>query len=122
MGVSVSPDAIPQDDELAGITAELLAEGHALNVVEHFSKLWLAGHYSRAWRFLRRPKCGALKADGTVCIQRPEAGKKRCRWHGGMNTGPKTPEGRKRVLEALARGRETIRRNREARRLADIFS
>lgn len=33
----------------------------------------------------------------------------RCRMHGGLSTGPKTPEGKKRSLEALARGR-VIRR------------
>jgi len=32
-------------------------------------------------------------------------GKKRCRWHGGLSTGPKTPEGRARSFAARDAGR-----------------
>ncbi|MCL6286012.1 hypothetical protein M3P21_21075 [Ruegeria sp. 2012CJ41-6] len=43
--------------------------------------------------------CGAKKKDG-VCMNEPVTGKTRCRLHGGLSTGAKTPEGRARQAEA----------------------
>lgn len=61
----------------------------------------------------RRPRCGARCRDGHPCeaavvVQRTDEGVRyaaRCRMHGGLSTGPRTPEGRRRALDALARGR-----------------
>ena len=61
----------------------------------------------------RRPRCGARCRDGHPCaaavvVQRTDDGVRyaaRCRMHGGLSTGPRTPEGRRRALDALARGR-----------------
>ena len=62
----------------------------------------------------RRPRCGARCRDGHACAapvvaRRDEHGAvivaARCRMHGGLSTGPRTPEGRRRALDALARGR-----------------
>lgn len=39
--------------------------------------------------------CGAKTKDG-VCMETPVQGKTRCRLHGGLSTGAKTAEGRKR--------------------------
>ena len=69
-----------------------------------------------------RPRCGARCRDGHPCqapVVWPKGAwrpKKRCRRHGGMSTGPKTAEGKKRSGEA-ARQRllERWRRLREAR-------
>lgn len=48
--------------------------------------------------------CGARTRKGSPCAMKPEAGKHRCRLHGGMSTGAKTPEGRARIAQAaLAR-------------------
>jgi hypothetical protein len=47
-----------------------------------------------------RPRCGAKTRGGDVCKMRVEPGKRRCRFHGGKSTGPKTPEGRARIAEA----------------------
>ena len=44
--------------------------------------------------------CGAIRTNGKPCPAKPVAGKKRCRFHGGMSTGPRTPEGRQRIAEA----------------------
>ncbi len=44
--------------------------------------------------------CGARTRKGTPCKAKAVAGKKRCRFHGGNSTGPKTPEGRERIAEA----------------------
>jgi hypothetical protein len=50
-----------------------------------------------------RPTCGARNRQGTPCIVRVEAGKRRCRFHGGLSTGPKTEEGRARIAKAQRR-------------------
>ena len=54
-----------------------------------------------------RPQCGARCRDGHPCAasavwcaatRRPRNG--RCRMHGGLSTGPRTPDGRARVAAA----------------------
>jgi hypothetical protein len=54
-----------------------------------------------------RPPCGARCRDGHPCAapavwcaatRRPRNG--RCRMHGGLSTGPRTPDGRARVAAA----------------------
>jgi len=47
-----------------------------------------------------RVQCGAKTRKGRPCKLMSEAGRKRCKFHGGMSTGPKTVEGRKRIAEA----------------------
>ena len=39
-------------------------------------------------------KCGAKTRSGAACAKFPIEGKRRCRLHGGLNTGPKTAAGR----------------------------
>jgi len=36
-----------------------------------------------------RPLCGAKCRDGHACVAHAVPGKKRCRLHGGLSTGPK---------------------------------
>ena len=48
-------------------------------------------------------RCGAKTRSGTPCAKYPIAGKRRCRLHGGMSTGPRTPEGRARIAQANLR-------------------
>jgi hypothetical protein len=50
-----------------------------------------------------RPRCGAKTRAGGSCMVRVEFGKARCRFHGGLSTGPKTEAGRARVAEAQRR-------------------
>jgi hypothetical protein len=54
-----------------------------------------------------RPRCSARCRDGSPCqappvwdqrLDRPVNG--RCRMHGGLSTGPKTEEGRRRIAES----------------------
>jgi len=48
-----------------------------------------------------RVTCGAKTTRrGTPCRNKSEPGKRRCKFHGGRSTGPKTPEGRARIAEA----------------------
>jgi len=46
--------------------------------------------------------CGARSKqnNGSPCRQPAIKKKERCRLHGGLSTGPKTPEGKKRSAEA----------------------
>ena len=76
------------------------------------SKNCLAGATCRALRALgqfgdrspmprkRRPLCGARNRQGKPCSVRVVLGKRRCRFHGGLSTGPKTEAGRARIAEA----------------------
>lgn len=48
-----------------------------------------------------RPTCGARTRTGAPCKRKPVRGKKRCRNHGGLSTGPRTPEGRAKALSCL---------------------
>lgn len=47
-----------------------------------------------------RPACGAKCRDGSVCEMRVIPGKRRCRAHGGLSTGPKTGSGRDSISNA----------------------
>lgn len=54
-----------------------------------------------------RVVCGAKRhRDGQPCEALSVPGKRRCRFHGGMSTGPRTPEGKRRA-EANLRARRT---------------
>jgi hypothetical protein len=63
-----------------------------------------------------RPLCGARCRDGHPCKARaawnPHFGKlsKRCRFHGGLSTGPRSEAGKRKSLKALARGRANRKR------------
>lgn len=46
---------------------------------------------------LRDIQCGAKTRGGTPCKQRAIFANSRCKWHGGMSTGPRTKKGKKRA-------------------------
>jgi hypothetical protein len=46
--------------------------------------------------------CGARTRKGPPCVA-PARPNGRCRMHGGLSTGPRTPEGRQRIVDALRR-------------------
>ena len=50
-----------------------------------------------------RVPCGATTRKGQPCRLKSEPGRRRCKFHGGRSTGPKTPEGRARIAEAQRR-------------------
>ncbi|MGY1461785.1 HGGxSTG domain-containing protein [Bacillus toyonensis] len=53
--------------------------------------------------------CGAIKGNNTVCVNKPSNEKNlRCRYHGGKSTGATTEEGKKKMKENLAKGRQPI--------------
>lgn len=47
-----------------------------------------------------RPLCGAMTRRLLVCSNRVVPGKIRCRFHGGLSTGPKTANGKARIAAA----------------------
>ena len=59
-----------------------------------------------------RPRCGARTRKGDPCLVRVEPGKRRCRFHGGLSTGPRTAEGKARIAAA--------QRNRWAKRRSSV--
>jgi len=67
-------------------------------------------HSARAYDFGKRRQrraCGAKRhRDGQPCCAPPESGKRRCRFHGGRSTGPRTEQGKARALANLCRGRK----------------
>ena len=48
----------------------------------------------------RRVVCGAKTRKNTQCQNLSEPGRRRCKFHGGRSTGPKTLEGKDRIAEA----------------------
>src|SRR5262245_39860267 len=73
---------------------------------------------NRAGDFLAAPRCCAQTRSQGACRQ-PAMANGRCRLHGGMSTGPRTPEGRERCRRARlthgARSARVIALRREAR-------
>lgn len=74
----------------------------------------LTDHFARAYDFdsrlaerlayakaTARRTCGARTGKGHPCRAKAEPGKRRCKWHGGCSTGPRTPEGKARALANL---------------------
>lgn len=51
----------------------------------------------------RVPCGGRRRRDGQPCQALSVPGKRRCKWHGGYSTGPRTPEGKARALANLRR-------------------
>ena len=51
----------------------------------------------------KRVRCGARTRNGTPCKALSEPGRRRCKFHGGKSTGPRTDEGRAKVAEAQRR-------------------
>ena len=81
------------------------ARDRVLSSVEQADALALASYRRRlALRAATaRVPCGAKTRKGTPCRAKSEPGRKRCRFHGGLSTGPKTAEGLARIAEAQRR-------------------
>jgi hypothetical protein len=64
----------------------------------------------------KHQRCGALtRHRHGFCILRPVPGKRRCRFHGGRSTGPRTPEGKARSAAARTAGLERWREEMRAK-------
>ena len=61
-------------------------------------------------------RCGAKTRSGKPCAKYPINGKRRCRLHGGLSTGPRTAEGKARIAAAqLKHGRYVNWREKRAK-------
>jgi len=47
-----------------------------------------------------RPYCGARTRSGVACKKKVIPGKTKCRYHGGLSTGPKTVAGKAKIAAA----------------------
>jgi len=63
---------------------------------------------------VRDGRCHARCRDGHACRAPVVRGRRRCKLHGGLSTGPRTPEGRERALAALAFAHARRRQQRPA--------
>lgn len=52
---------------------------------------------------LRAPCGGRRRRDGQPCEALSVPGKRRCKWHGGCSTGPRTVEGKAKVSANLTK-------------------
>ncbi|TGD42287.1 XRE family transcriptional regulator [Pseudotabrizicola sediminis] len=50
-----------------------------------------------------RVVCGAKTRKGGECRNKSEAGRRRCKFHGGKSTGARTPDGKERIAGAQRR-------------------
>jgi hypothetical protein len=59
------------------------------------------------WQLQRRRRCNARCRQPPLryCRNWAIEGRTRCKFHGGLSTGPKTPEGKARVVAAMIEGR-----------------
>lgn len=80
------------------IAREALRAGAEFVVYEH------GGHWYELTRRIRRV-CGALKKTGERCRSKDLHRGGKCKFHGGLSTGPRTPEGKARSIAAMHAGR-----------------
>ena len=64
----------------------------------------------------KAPRCGAKTRRGTPCQGPAVRDKRRCRMHGGLSTGPRTPEGLVRSRRANWKHGAYSREAQDARR------
>lgn len=53
-------------------------------------------------------QCGAKTREGTPCQCKCLPGKRRCKFHGGMSTGPRTVEGKERSANNLKKAQKAL--------------
>lgn len=82
-----------------GDSCSLRAEGEAAAALA--LEAWQIREAQRA--ATRRVICGAATRKNTNCKNKSEPGRKRCKFHGGMSTGARTPEGIERIRQAQQR-------------------
>lgn len=82
-------------------SARAQESGVSASIAHAYETGWQSAYLARA-KSTARVVCGAKRhRDGQPCEAKSEPGKRRCRFHGGRSTGPKTPEGKARALANL---------------------
>lgn len=59
-------------------------------------------------------RCEAITRKGSPCKAKAVSGRHRCKIHGGLSTGPRTPEGRHKVSAAQSRRWERYRLEKQS--------
>lgn len=95
--------------ELVGLPVPALAAGTEAGEVRALAIDKVSVEIKRPAISTPRVICGATRhRDRQPCQAKSEPGKRRCRFHGGRSTGPRTPEGKARCaanLPSRAKGR-----------------
>jgi hypothetical protein len=99
----------PTTEEIRKHADELRKVGVEEARVLHYLDMMAADRCGLAHKIIYKKICSARRRrDAGPCLAAPlENG--RCKWHGGMSTGAKTPEGKARQLEGLRRHYERQR-------------
>ncbi|MBT9461307.1 MAG: hypothetical protein IV084_06555 [Rugosibacter sp.] len=85
------------DDGVVALVLDMASKHGANGAIDRFSLPLLATLAlieGKPYTEPERPTCGARTRKGEPCKRQPIPGKKRCRNHGGLNTGKRTPQGR----------------------------
>ena len=78
-------------------------------------------HGNPSGDFSKADRCGAKTRQGTACLC-PAMRNGRCRLHGGLSTGPVTPQGIERIRCAVTKhGRYTKAAKEERRQVRDLL-
>lgn len=81
--------------------AEMKAMGTAFAVFEHDGRWYeITSNRHRA-----RLVCGARRKNGAQCRSKELHRGGKCRFHGGLSTGPRTPDGKIRAITAMQAGK-----------------
>ena len=72
-------------------------KGAKMTVTKHISELGTATRFGPDWPGQR---CGAKTRRGAACRRPAYKRNGRCGLHGGLSTGPRTPEGLQRISKA----------------------
>ena len=89
---------MPRGDDVSGALTKLLRDV----VAEHERELARAREASPPVRLPNNEFCGARTRRGTPCKRKDIYASGRCKLHGGLSTGPRTLEGkRKSALNGL---------------------
>jgi hypothetical protein len=100
LGIGVQLAHLPQYARTGGwgLTGWGQTWGNLDAEVELKMAAWRQRAATRAAR--RRVVCGAKTRKDTPCRNLSEPGRKRCKFHGGKSTGPRSVEGRANIAEA----------------------
>lgn len=92
---------MPDDMRFARLLGRAFLQIHAEQARTEGIRAYIGRNWKRGKQQQRA--CGALTRAGTPCQARALPGKRRCRFHGGLSTGPRTAEGRAAIAESNRR-------------------
>ncbi len=101
------------EDPLRVFCAPVRARGGGVLQLSEWEMRQLAALEARLAQRAARKRliCGAKTRKGAPCRNLSEPGRHRCKFHGGMSTGPRTQEGRARIAAAQRKRWEAFRQS-----------